>query len=130
MDSSPPCSWTSTAPKTRSLNFGTFWIDVNGGSGVAGGATFAFSNKLDGNVHDNGFDEAVGALGGLITSVAMRSDTADNIYFKEVKQIDWSPSDPTGSPVPEPSTWVMMGAGFGFMALLGIRRRKTARYAI
>ena len=31
--------------------------------------------------------------------------------------------------VPEPSTWAMLGAGFGLMALLGIKR-KSARYAI
>jgi hypothetical protein len=29
---------------------------------------------------------------------------------------------PTGSPVPEPSTWVMLIAGFGLMAGLGWRK--------
>jgi hypothetical protein len=32
--------------------------------------------------------------------------------------------------VPEPSTWAMMLGGFGLMALLGLKRRKTARFAV
>ena len=34
------------------------------------------------------------------------------------------------SGVPEPSTWVMMGGGFALLAALGLRRRKTARFAV
>jgi PEP-CTERM motif len=30
--------------------------------------------------------------------------------------------------VPEPSTWAMMGIGFGLVALLGLKKRKTARF--
>jgi hypothetical protein len=118
---------------------GRFWIDVNGGGGVVGGQTFAFSNKLDGNVHDNGFDEPLGGLGGLITSVTMRSDSADNIFFKEIKQIDWSPCGSANGDcgitvighgsVPEPSTWAMGLIGFGAMAgFAAFNRRKAARY--
>ena len=108
---------------------GTFWIDVNGGSGVSDGATFAFSNKLDGNVHNNGFDEPLDSLGGLITSVTLRSDSTDNIFFKEVKQIDWSPDAISG--VPEPSTWAMMLLGFAGLGYAGFRQtRKSPRFAI
>jgi hypothetical protein len=34
------------------------------------------------------------------------------------------------SAVPEPGTWAMMGLGFAFIAFLGMRNRKTARFAI
>ena len=32
--------------------------------------------------------------------------------------------------VPEPRSWALMGLGFAFMAFLGFRRSRTARYAI
>jgi hypothetical protein len=35
----------------------------------------------------------------------------------------------TSSAIPEPSTWAMLGIGFGLMALLGIRQRKAGRLA-
>jgi hypothetical protein len=34
------------------------------------------------------------------------------------------------SAVPEPSTWVMMGGGFGLLALLRLRKRRTPRFAV
>jgi hypothetical protein len=34
------------------------------------------------------------------------------------------------SPVPEPGTWALMGLGFGLMALLGLRKRSTPRFAV
>jgi hypothetical protein len=36
----------------------------------------------------------------------------------------------TSGVVPEPQTWALMGVGFGFMAWLGLRRRKPARFAL
>jgi hypothetical protein len=32
--------------------------------------------------------------------------------------------------VPEPSTWAMMGAGFAFIAFLGFKRKREARFAV
>jgi hypothetical protein len=32
--------------------------------------------------------------------------------------------------VPEPSTWAMLIGGFSLMAFLGVRRKRTARYAV
>ena len=32
--------------------------------------------------------------------------------------------------VPEPSTWVMMGGGFALLAALGLRKRRTPRFAV
>ena len=32
--------------------------------------------------------------------------------------------------VPEPSTWAMMLGGFGLIALFGLRKRRTARFAV
>lgn len=34
------------------------------------------------------------------------------------------------SAVPEPSTWVMMGGGFALLAALGLRKRRTPRFAV
>jgi hypothetical protein len=34
------------------------------------------------------------------------------------------------SAVPEPSTWALMGVGFGVMALLGLRKRRVPRFAV
>lgn len=34
------------------------------------------------------------------------------------------------SAVPEPSTWAMMGLGFGLVAFLGMRKRKTSRFLV
>ena len=36
----------------------------------------------------------------------------------------------TSSAVPEPRTWAMLGLGFAAMAFMGLKRRKTARYAL
>jgi hypothetical protein len=32
--------------------------------------------------------------------------------------------------VPEPRTWALMGVGFAFMAFMGLKRKRAARYAI
>jgi hypothetical protein len=34
------------------------------------------------------------------------------------------------SAVPEPGTWAMMGAGFAFIAFLGLRKRRAPRFAV
>lgn len=34
------------------------------------------------------------------------------------------------SAIPEPRTWAMLGIGFGLMAFLGVKRKRTARFAI
>ena len=36
----------------------------------------------------------------------------------------------TAGAVPEPSTWVMMGAGFALLAGLGLRKRRVPRFAV
>jgi hypothetical protein len=35
----------------------------------------------------------------------------------------------TSSAVPEPRTWAMLIVGFGLMAAMGLKKRKTARLA-
>jgi hypothetical protein len=49
--------------------------------------------------------------------------------FKEIKHIEISGLAAVVSsppPVPEPSTWAMMGLGFGLMGLLGYRKTRSA----
>ena len=106
-----------------------------------GTATFAFNEtKLSADVDSFGIDEVVGANGALISSVTLFVN-ATGISFKEVKQEEWSPCgtgmgdcggvviNPT-SGVPEPSTWLLGLTGFGLVAALGWKRKRSARYAI
>lgn len=73
-----------------------------------------------------GFDE-INEPGALIDSVTMRLDATG--AFNEVKQFDFSvPGAVSG--VPEPSTWLLGLTGFGFIAALGWKRKRTARYAL
>jgi hypothetical protein len=85
-----------------------------------------------------GVDELTDATANLLTSAELFIDPLNSAYtFKSVKQIDWSPCaagecvgiNQTGT-APEPSTWVMMAAGFGLMGLFGWRKHKIARYAV
>jgi hypothetical protein len=46
----------------------------------------------------------------------------------QIKQIQIS--DVAFAAVPEPSTWAMMGAGFAFIAFLGLRKRRAPRFAV
>jgi hypothetical protein len=39
-------------------------------------------------------------------------------------------SEQSLSAIPEPRTWALMGVGFAFMAVVGLKRKRTARYAI
>jgi hypothetical protein len=75
-------------------------------------------------------------IGGQSASVTPDVLSAGN-YFAELSGI--SGSSPihitvdgtiTGTTVPEPKTWALMGVGFAFLSFIGIRRSKSARYAI
>jgi hypothetical protein len=126
----------SNKPKT-----GTFWMDVNGGSGVAGGFTFAFTDKLNANVGPYGFDEPGDkTTESLIKSIRLYTDGVGDFAFKEAKQFDFSgcavdgscfgSPGTTGSPVPEPSTWAMMIVGFaglGYAAFRSGRKESLSR---
>ena len=63
------------------------------------------------------------AVGGVFDEVNLLS--ADG--FDEIKHIEISGlARVVGSAVPEPSTWAMMGLGFGLMGLLGYRKTRSA----
>jgi hypothetical protein len=62
------------------------------------------------------------AVGGVFDEVNLLS--ADG--FKEIKHIEISGLQAVGSPVPEPSTWALMGIGFGLMGLVGYRKTRGA----
>jgi PEP-CTERM motif-containing protein len=53
-------------------------------------------------------------------------DEGDNSQFAPASYLG---RDPPTSPVPEPSTWVMMIAGLGLLGYAGFRRRRTPRLA-
>ena len=133
------CKGKDCAPDTASP---TFWITVNGGETTQ--AIFSFDlGKFNGDIHDNGFDEAIeGGVGTRIDNLTLWVDTTNNPYvsFKEIKQVTWSPCassdlcsgnviNPTGG-VPEPGTWALMLSGFGLVTALGWKRKRTARLAM
>ena len=63
------------------------------------------------------------AVGGVFDEVNLLS--ADG--FDEIKHIEISGlARVVGAAVPEPSTWAMMGLGFGLMGLLGYRKTRSA----
>ena len=63
------------------------------------------------------------AVGGVFDEVNLLS--ADG--FDQIKHIEISGlARVVGSAVPEPSTWAMMGLGFGLMGLLGYRKTRSA----
>jgi opacity protein-like surface antigen len=109
-----------TGAKRDKPKDGTFTIKVNGTD------TFTYTEKLEADFASDGFDEPLGGLGALISSVTVTAGTG--FAFKELKQVDWSSSGVT-SGVPEPSTWVMGIIGFGMVGALGWRKR-SPRYAI
>jgi hypothetical protein len=58
------------------------------------------------------------AVGGAFDEVNIQSSTG----FDEIKHIEISGL----AAIPEPSTWAMMGLGFGLMGFLGYRRTRSA----
>jgi hypothetical protein len=87
-------------------------IDVNVGAGnTAGGLwSLAFGGSgMDGNPNTLFFTDGInGETGGLFGSITA------------------APGSGSLSAVPEPSTWAMMLAGFGGLALLAARRRRAS----
>lgn len=96
----------------------TLSINLSDGSSVT--ETFTgLKLKADDGVF--GFDEASALPKGLfVDSLTVSTDSLHS--FDQVKQIMFSPS--IGSAVPEPGTWAMLIAGFGFMAFFGLKSRK------
>jgi hypothetical protein len=117
------------APKT-----GTFYMTVNGTE------TFTYTGlKFNADIGPNGFDEPGDATTEtLVTSVLLWTAAGTYFDFKEAKQFDFSPCSVGGScfnvinptsGVPEPSTWLLGLTGFGLVAALGWKRKRSARYA-
>jgi hypothetical protein len=84
---------------------------------------------------------------GLLTSPFSFSSNSGNVPFSvtglygmaESLQLTLQPGAFVGvqsismdatNAVPEPSTWVMMGGGFALLAALGLRKRRTPRFAV
>jgi hypothetical protein len=94
-------------------------------------SAFSGAHVLDGTgneVDAADTDKQFGAFahGGAFDEVNIQSLTG----FDEIKHIEISGLAPLASAVPEPSTWAMFIAGFGFIAALGWKRKRIARYAI
>jgi hypothetical protein len=76
-----------------------------------------------------GFDENSALPKGLFVD-SVEAFTDENHAFDQVKQIEFSVPGAIAV-IPEPKTWVMLVAGFAFMAILGVgrnglRRKNTA----
>jgi hypothetical protein len=102
---------------------GDVFIDIT----FVGGATQTLEflgDKAKDDIGAIGFDE-LKEPGLFVDSVTMRLDATG--AWNEVKQFEFSV--PGASPVPEASTWAMLGVGAALMAGLGLRRR-GARYAL
>jgi hypothetical protein len=84
---------------------------------------------------------------GLLTGPFSFSSNSANVFFPvlgpygmaESLQLTLQPGAFVGvqsismdatNAVPEPSTWVMMGGGFALLAALGLRKRRTPRFAV
>jgi hypothetical protein len=102
---------------TEANNVDSFSAQGFSGAHVSDGTAFGIDTPND----DKQF--ALNAVGGAFDEVNLLS--ADG--FKEIKQIEISGlARVVGSAVPEPSTWAMMGLGFGLMGLVGYRRTRSA----
>ena len=106
------------ADQTNSLNGESLSVngldigDFNSGS-LSGPQSFAF----------NGFgaDKLLGPYG-LAESLTLTLAPGASVFVSGVSM--------DASAVPEPKTWALMGVGFGLMALMGWKRRKTDRLAV
>jgi hypothetical protein len=137
-DPNPPCHGKDCAPPAAPPNGATVLMQINGS-----GPIFSFFEGLpeSNDFASIGIDEPSEneLLAGLLSSVHIWVATP-NVSFAELKQADWSPCagldtacglviNPTGG-VPEPSTWLLGLTGFGLIAALSWKRKRTARYAI
>jgi hypothetical protein len=63
------------------------------------------------------------------TIFSVEVETASGAFFKEFKQVDFSPAG-RGTTVPEPATWIMMLLGFGGAGAALRSRRRLATAAL
>ena len=112
-------------------------VDPTFKTGAAAGQTKVLDNSfaLNGGDYLMGLMNTPGiAPGAIVTAFLLESTTKKGVTSLNVVSTAQSSSlliQPTSaSPVPEPGTWAMMGAGFTLMGLLGWRRRRTPRYAV
>jgi hypothetical protein len=132
-------------PSANFLLTGT--IGVDSGSATLGGSFFADGgNTLNGTAtgvptgtdigdflsglltgphsfsfNGSGFDPVTGPYG-LAESLSLTLQPGAIIGVQNVSM--------DASAVPEPSTWVLMGGGFALLGALGLRKRRTPRFAV
>jgi PEP-CTERM motif len=122
-------------------------IGVDSGSATLGGSFFVTqSNFLNGTAAGGVTGTDIGDfLSSLLTgpkSFSFNGSGIDGVTgtygLAESLQLTLQPGAVIGvqnvsmdaSAVPEPSTWVMMGGGFALLAALGLRKRRTPRFAV
>jgi hypothetical protein len=120
-----PLFATTVGKKTTFSWDGDVFLDIKFVGGGTQTLEFLGDTKKD-DFGAIGFDE-IKEPGALIDSVTMRLDATG--AFNEVKQFDFSVPGAVSS-VPEPSTWLLGLTGFGFIAAMGWKRSRTARYAV
>lgn len=103
-------------------------ITMNNAFDFSGGT---FVDPLLGGAIENGIGP-----GAILTAFLVETSTKHGVTTTSVITTAQSSSlifdaQPTIAPgVPEPSTWVMMGAGFGLLSLVGWRKTRSARIVV
>jgi hypothetical protein len=102
----------------------TVTVDFVGG----GSASHTFHDVSEADIGALGFDETAG-FAFKVASVDF-SLAGTGGAWNQVKQMDFSVPGAVGT-IPEPSTWMMMIAGFGLLSGIGWRRRiRQSRFAL
>jgi len=100
---------------------GSITLTVNFSDGTS--ATDTFSGiTLNNDTGVYGFDEPAGVAGLFVKSVDISTDSLHAL--DQVKQIEFSVPGLVAT-IPEPSTWVMMVAGFALIGGFGFARRRN-----
>ena len=131
-------------------SYGKF-VDLNGSSGKVGtlettemfaAGSYKVSFVLAGNQRGDGPKTTVVSLGSWSTSITLASNAAPMVYAYDVmttggelefaSQVGGNPNKgnlldnvSVSTPVPEVSTWAMLGFGFSGIGYAMMRRRKT-----